>query len=370
MRSGRQLSSHLTQTAITAACALLSGVAASVLSARTLSAAPQTTAPPGGAAIATIGSERITEADIIGKDPEAFENLQASYDLKIRQLQLSRAQDRYTLLKQRTERLLDQRALALEAQSRGTTGEAVLADIKVDAVTEADARAYYEANKGRTTQSFEQLQTEITQYLASQHNARATRHFYDELRVKHHISSLLQPYRLPFATTGPARGTAGAAITVVEFADFQCPYCRQAQDTLHAIMAKYPQDVRLVFRELPLTSVHPNALGAARAAVCADRQGMFWPMHDAMYGDQNALGDTALRDTAKRIGLDMEAFAACLSAKATTDVITADMKTADELNIGTTPFFLVNGRPIKGSVSVEEFDSVVSDELKIVAKRG
>jgi protein-disulfide isomerase len=129
-------------------------------------------------------------------------------------------------------------------------------------------------------------------------------------------------------------------------------------------MAKHPDDVRVVFRQLPLASVHPNAIGAAKVAVCADRQGKFWPMHDAMYNDQSALSEAALKDTAKRIGLDPDALAACLSDKETTNSIERDLRAADELNISSTPYFLVNGRPIKGSVAVDQFEAMVAEELK------
>jgi len=316
-----------------------------------------------GAVIARIGNERVTEADVVGRAQDDFDKLQANYQIKLRQLELKQTQDRYSLLKQQTERLLDQRALALEAKARRKSEQDLLADIKVAAVTEPEAKAFYEANKERTKQSFEDLKPQITQYLANQHNTDATRRFYDGLRAKHHIESLIQPYRLAVDATGPTRGNEQAPITVVEFADFECPYCRQAEDTLQLIMAKHPNDVRLFFRQLPLASIHPNALIAARAAVCADRQGKFWPMHDAMYSDQKALSEPALKDTAKRLGLDTDVFSACLTDEATTKSIFADIKAADELNITGTPFFLVNGRPINGNVPADQFESMVLEEL-------
>lgn len=314
--------------------------------------------------IARIGGKDITRSEIMAQDQKAFDSLEDGYALKIRQLELTRAQERYALLKKQTDRMLDAEALALEAKARHKDNDAVLAGIKVTAVTDREARDYYEANKARTTLTYEKLQPEITQFLASQHNSDATRRFYDALRAKYGIVSLLEPYRLPVDSTGPARGKQSAPVTVVEFADFQCPYCRQAEDTVQAVMAKHPDDVRVVFRQLPLASVHPNAIVAAKTAVCADRQGKFWPMHDAMYSDQSALSEAALKETAKRIGLDPDALAACLSDKATTDSIERDLRAADELNISSTPYFLVNGRPIKGSVGVDQFEAMVAEELK------
>jgi predicted DsbA family dithiol-disulfide isomerase len=314
--------------------------------------------------IASIGGKDVTRSEIVGQDQKAFDSLEEGYALKIRQLELTRAEERYALLKKQTDRMLDAKALALEAKARHKDNDAVLAGIKVDAVTDREARDYYEANKARTTLTYDKLQPEITQFLANQHNTDATRRFYDGLRAKHGIVSLLEPYRLPVDSTGPALGKQSAPVTVVEFADFQCPYCRQAEETVRAVLAKHPDEVRVVFRQLPLATVHPNAIAAARTAVCADRQGKFWPMHDAMYSDQTALSEAALKETAKRIGLDQDALVACLSDKATTNSIERDLRAADELNISSTPYFLVNGRPIKGSVGVDQFEAMVAEELK------
>ena len=133
---------------------------------------------------------------------------------------------------------------------------------------------------------------------------------------------------------------------------------------VRTILEHHPDDVRLVFRELPLTGIHPFALGAAHAAVCADRQGMFWQMHDAMYQDQTALAEGSLLETAKRIGLDPDRFSACLKEHDTLDAVQRDAKAADELNINETPYFLINGRPLHGAVSADKLEAVISDELQ------
>ncbi len=321
-------------------------------------------AAPDSQVIAKIGGATLSRGEVIEQDRNAFDSLEEGYTLKIHQLELTRDQERFALLKQQSDRLLDSKALALEAKARHKDADALLAAIKVDAVTEREAHDYYEANKERTTLSYEQLQKQISQFLADQHNSDAKRHFYDGLRAKYSIVSLLEPYRLPVDATGPALGKQSAPVTVVEFADFQCPYCRQAEATVHAILAKHPDEVRLVFRQLPLASVHPNAISAARTSVCADRQGKFWPMHDALYSDQSALSDAGLKETAQRMGLDMDKWAACMSDAATTHSIETDLRAADQLNISTTPFFLVNGRPIKGSVAVNQFEAIITEELR------
>jgi protein-disulfide isomerase/Spy/CpxP family protein refolding chaperone len=323
------------------------------------------------AVIGKVGDQPISTADVISQNQAAFDKLQADFEFKRQQLERSNAQSRYELVRQQLDRLLDDRALQLEAAARGASKESVLAEITVPAVTEDAVRAYYEANRARTTKSLDELRPEITQYLANQYNTNATRAFYDSLRARHRVTESLPPFRLPVAATGPSLGKESAPVTIVEFGDFQCPYCRQVEDTLRAVLANHPDDVRLVFRELPLASIHPNAMGAAEAAVCADRQTMFWQMHDAMYQDQSALTMGALKDTARRLGLDTEAFTACMSDERTRDVIAADTHAADGINVTGTPYFLINGRPLYGSVPADQFESIITDELhRIAGKHG
>jgi protein-disulfide isomerase len=326
----------------------------------------------GTTVIGTVGKERITVEQVIAQDQGEFDRLRDENELRTRQLQVREAEAQHTLLQRQTDKLLDRKALELEAQSRGVGVDAIKAEITVPAVTDEETRAYYEFHKSRANgRTFEDLQPEITQYLANQHNSDATRKFYDELRAKHGVTSLLPPYRVAVAANGPVRGRDAAPVTIVEFGDFECPFCRQAEDTVRIILGMHPDNVRLVFRELPLPSLHPNALHAAEAAVCADHQGRFWPMHDALYENQSALAPDDLKSTAKRLGIDMDSFNACLGDPQTLKTIEEDAKAADALNINVTPYFLINGRPLSGSVPIDTFEALVSDELQRAgAKRG
>ncbi len=335
------------------------------------SAAPKDSGINGRNVIATVGRDRVTEGDIVQQDKQDFDNLEEDNALRRVQLQRKQTEARYRLLERQTDRVLDQKALELEAKARGVDTRTVLSDIKVAAVTEEDERAYFEANKARAgDRTFEQLQQEIGQFLAGQRNLTASRQFYDELRRKYDIISLLAPYRVPVEASGPARGNKHARVTIVEFADFQCPFCSKEEATIQNVLKSHPDDVRLVFRQLPLPGAHPDAIGAARAAVCADRQGMFWPMHDAMFQDQKALGNGALVETAKRIGLDGDRFQECLTSPGAMQAVERDAKAADELNIGETPFFLINGRPMPGAIPADKLESTIADELNRASGKG
>ncbi len=314
--------------------------------------------------IGFIGPERIAEATIVQSDQAAFDALQRNYDTEQHQLEFKYAKAHYDLLRRQLDKQLDDAALDQEAKARGVTTRDILAELKPIAPSEEETRAFYEQNKDRIREPYDTIAPKMRAYLAEQRNQAATRSFYDELRTKHGIKSVLGPYRVAVAANGPARGPASAPVTIVEFGDFQCPYCKKAESSVHAVLEQYPHDVRVVFRNLPLTQIHPNAKVAAEAAICAERQGKFWEMHDAMYADQSALTPDALKATAKRLGLNPEQFSACLSDGASAAALDADARAAAKLGLSGTPYFFINGRPIDGNVPLENFESIVAEELR------
>jgi len=335
--------------------------------------------PAGGAAptaiddlnaVATIGSAPVLYKALHQRVASQLEIQQSEYDLAQRQLAQSHERKRHELLKRELDKMLDERALQLEASARGTSPDVVLADIKVAPVTDADMHAFYDSRKDQTTQPYEQLAEQIKTFIATDRSALATRSFYDGLRDKYHIKSALAPYRLAIAPVGPSRGDAHAPVTIVEFGDFQCPYCAQAESTLHAVLALHPQDVRLVFRNFPLTDVHEHAQTAARVGVCASRQGKFWELHDAMYANQNALSGNALNDLAKSLGLDTDRLGQCMADKATGDAISFDVADGNVAGVNSTPSFFINGRPLSGSVPAAAFETIIREELSSPRRKG
>jgi len=318
--------------------------------------------------LALMDGEPVYESDLVKADAAAFQRLEQARDKQIHEAQMQFAQAHHDLLAKELDERLDRRALELEAAARHVRPEALLAEIKVSVVTDEEARAFYDARKGRTNQSYESLAGAIKQYLASQHNDAATRVFYDELRAKHGIKSLLGPYRVTVAATGPVRGDKNAPITILEFGDFQCPYCREEEPVLQSLVREYPGEVKIVFRHLPLTHLHPDAEAAAEAAVCAERQGKFWEMHDAMFAHQDQLKADALTATAARLGLDKDRFADCLRDKAVQQVIQADVQAAADLGIDNTPYFFVDGRPVLGDIPKDQFEQIIGEELTALGK--
>ncbi len=162
------------------------------------------------------------------------------------------------------------------------------------------------------------------------------------------------------------RGKGGAKVTIVEFADFQCPACRAYEPLVRKVVEDNKDTVQLVFRNFPLTQIHPNALLAAKAAEAAGVQGKFWEMHDVLYDKQDEWSSALnARDKfmvyATTLGLDMTKFAQDLNSKEIEDKIRAEMKEGVALGVQGTPSFFVNGKKIENPRSVEAFDKIVKD---------
>ncbi len=162
----------------------------------------------------------------------------------------------------------------------------------------------------------------------------------------------------------PQKGSDNAKVTIVEFSDFQCPYCKRFRDaSLDALIEKYGDKVRFVFRDFPLTSIHPQAQIAAEAAECANEQGKFWEMHDLIYANQDALSNDSYKGFADQIGLDAQKFNDCLSTNKYADEIAADEKDGEAYGVTGTPTFFINGWRLVGAQPTSEFETLIDKEL-------
>lgn len=166
----------------------------------------------------------------------------------------------------------------------------------------------------------------------------------------------------PAAVIGasPTTGAKNGKVVLVEFSDFQCPYCAKANTTLKQFMEKHSSSVTLVYKHLPLTSIHSEALPAARAAWAARQQGKFWEFHDALFANQQQLGETLYRETAKSLGLDLQKFDRDRASQAANTEIQQDLAMAEALGIDGTPFFLMNGEVLAGAVSLADLEAALA----------
>jgi protein-disulfide isomerase len=160
----------------------------------------------------------------------------------------------------------------------------------------------------------------------------------------------------------PALGPANAPITIVEFSDYECPYCRKwAQEVYHPLLEAYPNQIRFVYRDFPLTSLHANAMPSAEAADCANEQGKYWEFHEKLFNGQ--LGKEAYQQYATELGLDIAKFNDCVNSNRYQDEVMSDYTWAANLGVESTPTFFVNGIPIVGAQPLEVFTQLIDWEL-------
>ena len=281
------------------------------------------------------------------------------------------ALQRQRILETQLERVINARVIELEAESRKLTDVELLQREVYGKVVEPsldDVTAYYEASKDLMKEAADKAVPRIRQTLISQRRQKAYKQFVDELRAKYNVKVLLQPVRLDVDAQGyPSRGPATAPVTIVLFSDFECPYCRTMATTLEQATREYGAKVRLVFRQFPLAQIHPNAVKAAEASLCANDQGRFWEMHDVMFIGGERLVPTELSLRAKTIGLDMAAFETCMASGKHAGRIKNEIDAGRALGVSSTPTMFVNGRPIRGAIQYPELSKMIQEELSAKA---
>ena len=161
----------------------------------------------------------------------------------------------------------------------------------------------------------------------------------------------------------PSIGPEDAPITIVEFSDYQCPFCRRWHEQVYQpLLNAYPGKIKLVYRQLPLTSIHPDAFPAAEAAMCAGDQNAYWQFHDKLFGN-DSLGNDAYVQYAQELGLDLNAFEACIADHKYQEAVQSDLDFAVGLGVRSTPTFFINGLAIVGAQPLDVFKQVIDKEL-------
>jgi protein-disulfide isomerase len=237
---------------------------------------------------------------------------------------------------------------------------------RLPAITEADIVSVYEQNKDRAGgRTLEQLRPEIKPFLESRRQAQARAMLVEELKTKSGgVKVMLDPprYTVPLLETDPVRGNPSAPVTIVEFSDYQCPFCSRVNPTLDLVRNTYGDKVRIVFKDFPLPN-HLEAPKAAEAARCAGEQNKYWEMHDAMFANQRALAVPALKQTARTIGLNGGTFDSCLDSGKHAKFVTAGGELGNKMGVNSTPSLYINGRALVGAQPFEAFKQIIDEEL-------
>lgn len=292
-------------------------------------------------------------------------------DLNVRGQLSQLEQQGYQLRLRAVEEAIGKRLLEKAAAARKLTVEELLqqeVDSKVGEPSPQEVEAFYLGQRDRIQQPLEAVREQLAKTLRSLRVGEARQKLMRSLRQKSEVSILLEPPRQAVEIgQAPRKGPANAAVTIVEFSDFQCPYCKRVQPTLRQLAAKYGDQVSLVFKDLPLP-IHPEAERAAQAARCAGAQGKFWEYHDALFA-ATALQRDSYAEIAKKLDLDAGEFQTCLDSGKQRAGLEADMQQARRLGFSGTPVFLINGLMLNGAQPLEAFAQAIDRELEAANKR-
>jgi protein-disulfide isomerase len=256
--------------------------------------------------------------------------------------------------------------LKREAEKEGLTTDALL-ERHVNAggfkqPSEETLRVYYEGVD--TAETYEAVRDKIIEAIRTRRLAKARTTYLQSLRNQAKISFLLAPPRAPISLKDtPVRGSANAPVMIVEFADYECPYCQQIQPVVDKLLADYQGKVSLAFKDLPLPS-HAHAQKASEAAHCAQVQGKYWEFHDLLFSARQ-FEIPELKDTAKKLKLDVDSFGKCLDSGAQAETVKTQFDESQTLGLPGTPVFFVNGRLINpnGTVSYDTLHQLIEEEL-------
>ncbi|HEY4221880.1 MAG TPA: thioredoxin domain-containing protein, partial [Myxococcota bacterium] len=274
-----------------------------------------------------------------------------------------------------TEQLVDK-----AGKAAGKTGDDWMqAEVQkhLPSPTDDDIKAFYEKNKregmppldGLKDEALASLKGQIVMVMNRQKSEDAVRDILDGLHkgvtVEKSLPDVRSPARDIDITAHTAfKGSPAAKVKIVEFADFQCPYCSKAAEAVKQLTAKYGDKIEVAYRNFPLVSIHPFAQHAAEVGQCALAQGKFWEMSDKMYSDQDKLDEGSLVDSAKAVGMDDKKLEECLGSGKGAAEVADDVKKAQELGVEGTPTFFVNGRQHLGAPTVEGLSAAIDMELK------
>ncbi len=238
---------------------------------------------------------------------------------------------------------------------------------RIKPVGEADVVTFYQSNINQMQgRSLEVMAPAIRRYLQDQQTDTARTALIAELRKSGPRVSVLfdaPRYEVEVTAADPAIGSSSAPVTLVEFSDFQCPFCQRVAPTLKQVKDTYGDKVRVVWKDFPLTQIHPQAFKAGEAAHCAADQGKFWEYHDRLFANQQALQPTDLKKYAADLGLDATAFATCLDTSKHGERVRDGVAEGSRLGVNSTPTIYINGRVLSGAQPYEVIASVIDEEL-------
>ena len=326
---------------------------------QTTTLGPSTVAAERTTVVAKVDGENVTEGE-----------LQDSVKGGLIRADVEHLEKRHEIEENGLDKLINDKLVAKKAKADGVTAEALLKKEVYDKVqmpSESEQKELYDqaVASGKELPPFAEIKDEIAQFMRSRKNENALKTYTDGLRAQAKVETSLPPLLLPkiaVEAVGPSKGEAAAPVTIVEFSDYECPFCGRVEPTVRNVIEEYKGKVRLVYREYPL-SIHDHAQKASEAALCALDQGKYWEMHEKLFENQKSLEVESLKGYAKALQLDSTKFDKCLDSGEKAKAVEASLKAGEDAGVNGTPAFFINGRPLFGAVPAERFKEVIDAEL-------
>lgn len=310
---------------------------------------------PSQEVVASIGGEQVLEKDFVkGIESDLYEAEMKVYEIKFARLQS----------------LLLEKFMNQDPNKKGLTNDQFLDQqiAKSVKISDAEVNAFIKERQIPKEQVNDEIKGRIVEYLSVEAKKKAIDKWIAEKTKKTPVEIYIQKPQLPVfdvkAGNAPFKGGADAKVTIIEYSDFQCPFCSKGATLFTQIEKAYGNKVKIAFKHYPLP-FHAQARVAAEASMCANEQSvkLFWKMHDAMFADQTKLDKDSLIAKAKAIGAKEADFKACLEGGKYKAAIDADVAEGSAIGIKSTPTFFVNGKLIAGAQPMEVFKEIIDEEL-------
>jgi protein-disulfide isomerase len=306
-----------------------------------------------------------TPAAQVGDEVVSLEEIQEALKNELQNLD----RERFRLIDAKLAQMIADKLVAAEAKRRGVTVAELVKqeiDAKTAPVGNDEIEQFIAENRPRLASADEAgLKAKVLTYLREQKIAQRRTEYIRSLRAQAAVKVfLVDPTAVKVdASRGFTRGAENAQVSIVEFSDFQCPFCKAATTTMHHLMDQYAGKVRWVFRDFPIAGVHPLARKAHEAARCAAEQGKFWQYHDLLFARSPQLAPAELKQYARELKLDGEAFDRCIESGKYQSAVADDVQDGERLGINATPAFFINGRLLVGAQPAPVFQQMIDSEL-------
>ena len=308
--------------------------------------------------------KNVTPAAKVGEEIISVEEIVEAQRVRIER-------ERYNLLQQKLEDLISQRLLAQEAKKRAITVEQLLrqeVDAKVPKVTEDEVSKFIAQRPAQASRMDQaEVRLRVWDHLQSDKINQQRQDYLQRLRERYKVTVYLKEpatARVQIdSRRGFTRGRKDAPVVIVQFSDFQCSFCKAVLPTITEVMARYPGNVKWVFRDFPIQSLHPTAHKAHEAARCAGEQGKFWEYHDLLFQRTPRHSPQDLVRYASEIKLDSSLFSRCLESNKFQAEVAKDLHEGNRLGVSVTPTFFINGRLLEGDLPSTSFQKLIDSEL-------